>query len=87
MKTREEKRRDDRLQIPELDGASHENQIVLLKSKVLDLATELRVTKDRLGKEVKMLRLKTHKLHKEIAISKGEGMKEATALMERLMKN
>ena len=73
--------------MPELDGVSHENQLVLLKSRVLELNAQLRETKARLSKEVKTLRLKTHKLHKEIANSKTEGMKEATALMERLMKN
>jgi len=87
MKTREEKRRDDRLQMPELDGVSHEDQLVLLKSRVLELNDQLRETKARLSKEVKALRLKTHELHKEIAYSKMEGIKEATALMERLLKN
>ena len=47
--------------------------------------TQLKYEVERLKKEVKSLRVKTHNLHKEIATSKAEGMKEATALMERLM--
>jgi hypothetical protein len=47
--------------------------------------TELKREVERLKKEVKHLRVKTHSLHKEIATSKAEGIKEATALMERLM--
>lgn len=47
--------------------------------------TQLKYEVERLKKEVKTLRVKTHNLHKEIATSKAEGIKEATALMERLM--
>ena len=46
---------------------------------------QLKYEVERLKKEVKTLRVKTHNLHKEIETSKAEGMKEATALMERLM--